>query len=76
MIIQVPNGPRPQAEITHIDVGSGNVTYRWLDESGNPVDSGNSVARVANLALPITAEALAAAIATAAETPSPNKVHA
>ena len=42
--ITTPDAPHPEAEIQIVDYQSGAVKFRWLDDEGNPVDSGNSIA--------------------------------
>ena len=44
-ILSTPSAGHPQAEIINIDPANGVATYRWLDANGEPVDSGNSIAR-------------------------------
>ena len=40
----------PKAEIQSVNAANGSVTFRWLNASGKPVDSGGSIARFTPLA--------------------------
>lgn len=44
-ILSLTGTPHPQALVTGINPGTGILGFRWLDASGQPVDSGGSVAR-------------------------------
>jgi hypothetical protein len=44
-ILNVTGTVYPKAEIQSVSAEHGVATFRWLDVSGNPVDSGGSVAR-------------------------------
>lgn len=44
-ILAVTGAPHPKAEVTRIDAPTGTLVFRWLNSAGQPVDSGNSIAR-------------------------------
>lgn len=43
--IATPNAPHPKARVNSVDFASGVITFTWLDENEQPVDSGNSIAQ-------------------------------
>lgn len=86
-ILTLTGTVHPKAEIQSVSAATGSATFRWLNASGNPVDSGGSIARFMPLAaLPpaedaapnapavypeVTDEVLAAAIANPPAEPQP-----
>lgn len=68
------SAPHPKVRVTAIDAEAGTFLFQWLDSAGQPVDTGNSVARFTPLAAPAegaprpfpSTEILAAAVQAAA----------
>lgn len=48
-IVTLSGSVHPKAEIVSVDAGKGIAVFRFLNASGNPVDSGGSIARFAPL---------------------------
>lgn len=46
IVVNTPSAPHPQARVRVIDLASGVITFDWLDANGQPVDTGNSQARI------------------------------
>jgi hypothetical protein len=72
IIVDTPSAPHPKARVRVIDLQSGTIHFTWLDASGNPVDSGNSIAPITVTGESITTEQraiLAAGITAATATP-------
>lgn len=44
-ILTLTGAPYPKAEVQRVDAPTGTLVFRWLDSAGQPVDSGNSIAR-------------------------------
>lgn len=43
-IVTLTGTPHPKAEVQRVDAANGVLVFRWLNSSGQPVDSGGSIA--------------------------------
>lgn len=43
-IVTTPAAPHPKAQVLRIDLEAGSISFRWLNEDDEPVDTGGSVA--------------------------------
>jgi hypothetical protein len=50
LIVTLTGTVHPQARIDSVSAETGTAVFAWLDADGNPVDSGNSIARFAPVA--------------------------
>jgi hypothetical protein len=72
IIVQTPGAPHAQARVRVVDLAAGVIVFDWMDAQGQPVDSGNSLARITVTGDSITAEQraiLAAGITAATAAP-------
>ena len=72
IIVNTPSAPHPKARVRVVDFESGVIKFDWLNEQGQPVDSGNSLARITVTGDSITSEQraiLAAGITAATAAP-------
>jgi hypothetical protein len=72
IIVATPSAPHPQARVLVVDLAAGVIVFDWLDAEGQPVDTGNSIARITVTGDSITPEQraiLAAGITAATAAP-------